>query len=320
MRITPRIHCLGLFFFSVLVFAVHGMPTRGKAAAYKASARKTMHREPTAAQKEYVVTILNETFEPIEGVTRATKSQITQMIKEKFKLQHVEGLRMDSIMEYKTETAKPHENGFPAFATQARFVLQRRNDKHLHFGISADPNGHQEWKPYRWHTRHEAYETEEVKSFDTEFLAALNKVSLAEWEKRVKDYQERYRKPKRKYKPKMRKTISNTMAAASGQFAIPELNHISAEQNADFNDPNGPFSGLINDEAAWDPEHNGPDPWLLTTFSGHWPPISNLKSAGHQEHNGIPESSMPPRGSPGPSASPKQNGMKPNSQDPYLMR
>ncbi|KAF9070647.1 hypothetical protein BDP27DRAFT_593530 [Rhodocollybia butyracea] len=162
------------------------------------------------------------------------------MIKEKFKpqfqLQHVKGLRMESILEYKTA---PHERGEQGSAARARFALKIRDDKHLYFGwilpsiesgiigsiysISPSPNEHQKWKPYRWRRKHVAYGTE-VKKFDKKFVEALNEVSVAEWEKRVKGYQDCYTKP---YKPRTRKTSS--MAVASEQSMIAESNRISAE-------------------------------------------------------------------------------------------
>ncbi|KAF9066178.1 hypothetical protein BDP27DRAFT_1424175 [Rhodocollybia butyracea] len=62
-----RIHYLELIFFSVFIFAVHGMPTRG----------------PEKPQPlKYFATILKEDFSPVlAGVTQGTKQQITGMIK-----------------------------------------------------------------------------------------------------------------------------------------------------------------------------------------------------------------------------------------------
>ncbi|KAF9067078.1 hypothetical protein BDP27DRAFT_1365184 [Rhodocollybia butyracea] len=69
MLMAPRIHCLSLVFFSVLIFSVHGMP------------HKIQPHE-----QEYVVTIFSEDYAPIlKGVLISTKIQITQVIKGKLK-------------------------------------------------------------------------------------------------------------------------------------------------------------------------------------------------------------------------------------------
>ncbi|KAF9066175.1 hypothetical protein BDP27DRAFT_1331081 [Rhodocollybia butyracea] len=95
MLMTPRVHCLGLIFFSMFIFVVHGRPA-----------------------KVYFVTIIDEHFKAVlEGVTEETRKYMTTMINDMLGTQS---------RDLYYNTAKKSE-GHPTFdfrRMMIRFVLQ----------------------------------------------------------------------------------------------------------------------------------------------------------------------------------------------------
>ncbi|KAF9067076.1 hypothetical protein BDP27DRAFT_941782 [Rhodocollybia butyracea] len=106
MLMTSRIHCLGLFFFfSVLIFAVHGVPTR------KGFSVTILHPDPDPNDP-------TRSFEPVlDGCLAGTKGYITRMINEW--LTRPGAQRQHFKIEYNT---KPSQSGLDQ--GMVRFVLQ----------------------------------------------------------------------------------------------------------------------------------------------------------------------------------------------------
>ncbi|KAF9070645.1 hypothetical protein BDP27DRAFT_1401960 [Rhodocollybia butyracea] len=117
MLMTTGIYCLGLIFFSALIFAVHGAPT--------------------PKSEDYSVTIFDkDTFKPVlKGVKAATRVQMTRMIN-KLKAKNLQ--KPSVILYYNTA---PEKSGEPTTVDykqmmMIRFVLQGGTtcDKHPCFG------------------------------------------------------------------------------------------------------------------------------------------------------------------------------------------
>ncbi|KAF9070648.1 hypothetical protein BDP27DRAFT_1323638 [Rhodocollybia butyracea] len=211
MLIIPRIHRLGLIFFSVFIFAVHGMPTR----------------KPGPAQKEFVVTIFNEAFEPIlDGVSATSKRQITRMIKAMFPLE--DNIDMTKILGYNSARASDPQG--PAVVT--RFVLERHNGQPCTyfgyilptqsdatgiagsiFSLETDSNEHQGWKGKQWHPGH--VEIDKVVEFDSKFHETLKTFSPEKWKAMIEKVRE--------WKERLPKSNIAHLNPESRKNAIPDL-------------------------------------------------------------------------------------------------
>ncbi|KAF9066176.1 hypothetical protein BDP27DRAFT_1052417 [Rhodocollybia butyracea] len=306
MCMITRIHYLGLVFFSVLIFAVHGMPAP----------------RPEKPLK-YFVTIIKKDFVPVlDGVTRGTKQRITRMIKN-VDLPGHENIDSPSQtrfnMRYNTEMTENGAEDFqvPGYHQMIRIVVQGGTACNTHpcfgwiwekngvivgsiFSLSADSNGHQDWdrhsyrKKYQWDTS-ETGEVLDVEKLGENSIIEFENAQgswLTKWstvtELKVKQWQDKNPKSaqsRSKSAAQLGEKLDTANPSSGHLLRISESSGHRAQANSQLNDP-FKFSGYRFPIPESSGHQEQTDHQLLAIpSSGHQPLIP--ESAGHPQQNGM---------------------------------